>query len=187
MTAAIDPNGNQTDYVYNPLGLEASVTAPSRVVVENQKTYSGRPQTFKSYDVAGNLTQVLQPSLASGENPHLTSYTVNALGQVLESRSVTAGPGSSPAGTDIVADYTYDPNGNRLTQTSGYAKDSRLGKSWSYDSHNRVISETDEEGMVTSYTYDLVGNRTGITDPRNGLSGYQGTFVLSLSYNQFNR
>ncbi|MBK6837350.1 MAG: RHS repeat protein [Bacteroidetes bacterium] len=48
------------------------------------------------------------------------------------------------------------------------------GESFSeYNSYNDLISETDEEGNTTSYTYDDRSNRTGILTPDGGQTSIQ--------------
>lgn len=60
------------------------------------------------------------------------------------------GPGST---------YTYDSM-NRLTQVT--VEDGRIQGTYLYDISGNLTGQTDGAGHRTVYTYDLLGNRTGI-------------------------
>ena len=70
-----------------------------------------------------------------------------ATGQTLESRA-----------------YTYDNNGNKLTETDGSNT-----TAWTYDANGHKLTETNAYGTTsaatTHYTYDLAGNLISVTDP----------------------
>ena len=55
--------------------------------------------------------------------------------------------------------YVYDANGNLIEE------DSRCGETrYTYDALDRLISVTEPEGKVTTYTYDASGNRNRRSD-----------------------
>ena len=68
---------------------------------------------------------------------------------------------------DTIATYTYDSNGNRLSQTTDSDGDGNTDsiRTYTYDSDNNTLSESfdnDADGMVDSintYTYDSNGNK----------------------------
>jgi RHS repeat-associated protein len=81
--------------------------------------------------------------------------------------------------------YTYDANGNVLTETDAlgntttYAYDPVFNKvtsitdplghttTFTYDVRGNLLTQTDENGHTTSYTYDQAGLLTAINDPLN--------------------
>lgn len=179
-----DPENNVTDYTYNRLGLEATITESPRTVYENDTTIANvRPVTSKKYNPDGSLRSVSK-QLDASETIE-TVYTVNGLGWVL---STTAPVTSDDQPQNLVGRFSYDRNGNKLSELTGYATDSELkGKRWQYDDLGRVEAEIDELGQKTSYAYDAAGNRTGVIDPRQGNAAYASEFMLTLKYDQFGR
>jgi RHS repeat-associated protein len=173
-----DANGNIITYKYNELGLVSEIDQPARPVFENGVSATVVPKTIKNYFPDGTLQSVVQ-------GVRETDYTYNGLGKVLTSTSpVTTAVGK----TQVVVSNVYDPNGNLESQSSGYASDGIThSKAWFYDSHSRVHIQTDELNHSVTYTHDKAGNRISVTDPRQGLSSYQGNFSLALDYDQFNR
>ena len=71
--------------------------------------------------------------------------------------------------TDKVVQYAYDGNGNRLSMTT-YAKGVAAGATqtltYNYGSDNRLLSVTDQNGVVQAqYDYDWRGNRVEAVTP----------------------
>jgi RHS repeat-associated protein len=169
-TSATDQANVTTSYAYDEVGRLVSVTD-----VENNVT-------SYTYDEAGNkLTQ-------TDAEARTTSWTYDALGRVL-TRTLPMGQvesftydvvGNMLTRTDFNGDvvtYTYDVN-NRVTQID-YASDSTTDSftyddngnrltainaegtwTYTYDSMNRLKTETQPNGEVLSYEYDLAGNKT---------------------------
>lgn len=82
----------------------------------------------------------------------------------------------SADGEDLITSYSYDANGNRISQNI----DGDI-TSYSYDLYDRLTSMTDALGTTTSYSYDALGNRTKelIEDAQN-----QTLKHISYSYNE---
>ncbi len=74
-------------------------------------------------------------------------FVKTATGQTLESRA-----------------YTYDNNGNKLTETDGSNT-----TAWTYDANGHKLTETNAYrttgAATTHYTYDLAGNLISVTEP----------------------
>jgi len=71
----------------------------------------------------------------------------------------------------VSASYGYDTNGNRLnhnTTTGSYDEQDRLltygTASYSYTTNGELLSKT-EAGLVTNYTYDVIGNLINVSLP----------------------
>jgi RHS repeat-associated protein len=129
-----------TTYSYNAAGELSSETDPA-----------GKTTSY-SYDLAGRLTSALDPMSRT-----TTLQYDNA------DRVCSVDWGSSPAacgtGSHTIG-YTYDAEGNRLSMT-----DATGTTSDSYDSLDRLTSETTGAGTSVGYGYDLDTNLTSISYP----------------------
>jgi RHS repeat-associated protein len=126
-------NGGITTQAYDAAGQLVSLySATSAGLVVNRFTYS--------YDSAGNRTGVQE---SSGDR---TTWAYDRSYQLLHEKR------TGQTAFDVT--YTYDPVGNRLTQT-----DSGARTTYTYDATNEMLVALTAAGR-TSYTYDLCGNRT---------------------------
>ena len=139
-----DPNGLVTVLTYDKIGRLTSKTA-------------GAEKTAYAYDAVGNLTQLTRP------DGSYFAFTYDAARRLTTIRDAL--------GNTIV--YTLDAAGNR-TQIRVYdpTKALRRTRSFAYDSMNHLAKETGAQNQATSYTYDLQGNLTGVTDPLNHVTKY---------------
>ncbi|MFN2189396.1 MAG: RHS repeat-associated core domain-containing protein, partial [Candidatus Promineifilaceae bacterium] len=132
-----DPDGGVTTYSYDDLGQLESVTDPQ-----------SRTTNF-AWDPGGRL---IGQEFASGAT---ISYTVDAVGQVLEQWSNAPGGGSL-----LSREYSYDPAGNRLSVTDQDGETT----TYTYDALSQLTGAAYSVGGSISYTYDPAGNRTDLTD-----------------------
>ncbi|MEQ1916382.1 MAG: hypothetical protein ABL856_06620, partial [Gallionella sp.] len=146
-----------------------------------------------NYDAQGNLlTRTVQPTAdvtggagltaAAVGTPRTTTYTYNAVGQVL----TVDGPRTDAV--DITT-YTYDPAGNltsvknalnQITSLSNYDLNGRVGTltdpnglvtTLSYDPRSRLISRT-TGSETTGYSYDGVGQIKTVTAASGAIYSY---------------
>lgn len=134
---SVDPNGLTSSYLYDARG---------RLTTKNVGL-----QTFRySYDLAGNLTAVAQPS---GYNLTMGYDAAHRLTSVTDS-----------FGNRIA--YMLDLVGNRIGEQHFDASKTQIyTHSWTYDTLNRVASDVGAIGQTTTYAYDDDSNRLNITDP----------------------
>jgi RHS repeat-associated protein len=169
VTKTIDGAGQATAYEYDSANRLVKVTDPALKTTQYQ------------YDARSRLTAVVDAINQT------TSFTRDALGRVTQiSRGghsesfVYDAVGNRTQRTDFngaITNYTYDDL-NRLTGVSypdstqvSYSYDalSRLitatnqngTLSFAYDSRGRLSSSTDPYGIISSFSYDANGNRTG--------------------------
>ncbi len=177
--AALDPNGNLSLTAYNAFGLVSKQIAPTRSVQGVQQT----PEVDKNYYPDGSLLQSVEVALTSGEKVASVNYPdVNGVGWPLGVQTpvtTVVAQSASPSTASVTVNTVYDALGNKLQESSGYLGGTLVTKQWTYDSHGRILSSTDELGHTTAYTCDLVGNRTGVSDPLGN--------SIALLYDSFNR
>jgi len=97
-----------------------------------------------------------------------TEYGYDGLGRLTEVRQFLDGE-------TLTTSYTYDSQGNKLTQTDAEGRTTR----WSYDSMGRVLTRTLPMGQVETFAYDANGNPISHTD-------FKGQ-VTTSDYDQHNR
>ncbi len=158
VTEKADSRGKLFEVVYNPDG-----------------TIGRLGGTRYYYNFAGQMTCVM-PDCGLGanyeydnngaliktecDNGLTTTYTRDSRGRL---ESLRAGFAGETALLD--AKYTYDGNGNRTSRNEKFfMQNDRTPTSavtqYAYDSMNRLTMEN-RNGLATSYTYDMAGNRTG--------------------------
>jgi YD repeat-containing protein len=82
-------------------------------------------------------------------------------------------------------EYTYDPNGNRLTKKAAPNLPEESLWSWTYNSRGQPLTATDANGNVTTYVYgEVVGSDNykrliGIVEPADVAGGPQATTVFT--------
>jgi RHS repeat-associated protein len=176
-----------TTYTYNSTtGLLATETRPDNV------------QTVYSYDTNGNVIDILNRTTSTQVLILDYHYTLDAAGRqtqvVMTTPSgataqayvyddmnrlsqVTFSNSGTISSTSEVVQYTYDGNGNRLTQTtyaSGIANGATQTLTYAYGSDNQLLTVTDQNGVVQhAYSYDWRGNEVEDVMPtRTTLYGY---------------
>ncbi len=170
-----DPNGNVTAYGYDNDGRLTTVTD----ALLHQTTYTydvagnkltstdpdGKTTTY-TYDADGNVLTKTDPlshtwtyTYVAGHlakqvdaNGQETDYTYDSLGRLI----IEAFPGSSAT----TLQWSFDPDGN-LQQTV----DGTGTTTYRYDALDRLTEKDLPGGSKLSYSYDLAGNRTGLTLP----------------------
>lgn len=163
-TSLTGPDGLATGYVFDPMNRLTRIDAPEGITIHTyhpdglplQTTYPNGIRTENDYDNAGRLTEIRHVSEDAGQETILFRFG-----------------------------YTYDGNGNRLTQTFEGLGVPAETTEFTYDPADKMTRvDYPNEGII-DYSFDAVGNRlteTGI-DPRNDISTVNRTY----EYNTLNQ
>lgn len=171
VSVVTDPKGNTTQYQHNALG---NVIA----IVETEISDLGTPpQSYTStfqFDCLGRQTQtntaagvttqgydsrgnvVVQVDALGHESR--TSY--DGVGHTLQTVRDMNGNGANGDAPDIVQNQTYDANGRLLTQSD----DNGNVTTYAYDSMNHQVRTTHADGTLHQATHDVYGNEVQRVD-----------------------
>jgi RHS repeat-associated protein len=186
MASDTDAMGRRLEYVYYRDGLL------QRITLKNFHNPNGGTRDYvveeNTYDGAGNLVRKV-----GGNGTLVTTYTVDALGQVKQAVA-------DPAGLVRKTAYAYDGNGNvvqarrsgQWSNASGGALTDAETVDYRYDDAGNPVSETVSDGsgatVVTSYTYDRRGLLTSTTDPRGNVAGAdKAAYTTTYRYDELGR
>ncbi|WP_326829565.1 polymorphic toxin-type HINT domain-containing protein [Streptosporangium sp. NBC_01810] len=159
--SAKDSKDNETTYRYTAAGDLAEQTSPSGLKIQF------------AHDALGRVTSRTEIS-QTHPGGVVTTSTYDGLGRVL----THTGAGVKNEITDVThtrqTRYTYDTDGNKLTETAvdmtGGDPDRKI--SYTYNSAGRVETVTGPEGAVASVTWNTDGTRAGITDEKGTVYTY---------------
>ncbi|WP_026653211.1 DUF6531 domain-containing protein [Butyrivibrio proteoclasticus] len=167
ITSVTDPMGNVTRHAYNKAGLLTETINPDGTKKTWQYNEIGKVAAFTDED--GRTTYMAYNTMWQEERIILPNggeirYKYDLLGNRV---SVT-----DPE--NRVTKYTHDKMGNVLTE--GHVVSSAgdklevisVNKTYTYDGKNRIKTETDGEGNVTTYKYDKNDNLICKTDALGG-------------------
>ncbi|MEO0804185.1 MAG: putative Ig domain-containing protein, partial [Cyanobacteria bacterium J06642_2] len=158
MTAEIDPNGNRTEYTYDPAG--------NRIAV-NRITADGLThETQFIYDAADRQVEVID------ELGRSTVTTYDAAGR----QQITTFADGSQTETAYIqsegARIVIDENGNPTRHEFDgegrlIAVEDALSQrtEYTYDERGRLVAQTDAEDHITRYEYDGADRRTAVILP----------------------
>ncbi|HLJ98656.1 MAG TPA: RHS repeat-associated core domain-containing protein, partial [Streptosporangiaceae bacterium] len=188
------PSGCTTSYAYTT-GTEAAAgggTEPAGLV--KSATFPGGGVTSYTYDAAGDVAQVTDPlglitkygydnlgrqlsqTQVSDTYPNglTTSFSYDGQGRVITQTDPEVTDRVTGAQHTKVTSYTYDADGNVLTTTESDATGGDPSRTITdtYDTHGGLATTKDALGNVTSYGYDGLGDKTGVTNPAGMTTAY---------------
>jgi RHS repeat-associated protein len=193
LTRRIDALGDVTTSAYDPEGNVISQTDANGHATLS--TYDALDRRVSQTDAIGNVTQteydggtlpgcpLCGATPGSGlvtkqtdANGKVTYFKYDALDRLIRIvRKVGSTSDTIVPGVDAVVTYTYDPVGNRLTETEPNGNTT----TFVFDADNRRVQETNAAGDITRWTYDGVDNVTTVTAPNGN--------VTATTYDVLNR
>ena len=171
-----DPLGHTVSYTYDAQNHVLTTTDARQNTTTNSYDANGNLLTTQNPD--GGLTQnTYDPSshlLVSTQDAggNVTTYLYDAKGYLkTETDGVNGSTGSPLGGSNPqVTDYTYDANGNRITETKHESPANQV-TGFAYDSENRLVKTTYPDNTTTSTIYDELGKAVGQVDQKGRDTG----------------
>lgn len=173
---ATDALGRVTQFAYDKADRELTET----LLGYRNRDGSARNVVLErhAYDADGNVVEQ-----KTGGDLRTVTTTYDAVGRVTQ-RVL------DPLGVNRTTTYTYDGNGNELTETNAEGARSEDVRS-AYDDDDRLISETVENGatdLVTTFGYDTRGLHTSIVNPRGNAAGVTAAaYTTNMTYDALGR
>ncbi|NRQ32905.1 hypothetical protein HII36_13790 [Nonomuraea sp. NN258] len=161
LKTSTDAKGNVTRFSYNAAGDLAEQTAPTGLVVRRE------------HDALGRLISQTQVSDAHPDGVTST-FTYDTFGRT----ETETAPGVKNEITGVThtakTTFTYDPDGNRLTETVSDLTGGNSARTtvYTYDDHGRPETKTDPEGGQVRATWSTLGLQTSVTDELGSVYGF---------------
>ncbi|MFI7643439.1 polymorphic toxin-type HINT domain-containing protein [Nonomuraea sp. NPDC049400] len=156
-----DAKSNVTTFGYSAAGDLAEQTDPSGLV------------TKVEHDVLGRVTAQMQISDAEPGGVK-TTFAYDDFGRL--ATQTAPGVKNEISGVTHTAktSYTYDPDGNTLTETVTdlTGGDPERTTTYTYDAYGHQETSTDPEGGVVRTSWDKLGLQTALTDELGSVFGY---------------
>jgi len=149
---AYDPNGNVTNAVADPSGLDLWTRTQYDYLNRPVATSNALSRITRQYDSVSQLTNRTD---AASKN---WGFEYDALGRKTKN--------SRPTG--VTEQFVYDARGNRI----GFYNAENKPVTFGFDAQGRVTSITNAIGNVTRYQFDNNGNPTNRIDSMNRSTGY---------------
>jgi len=188
---ATDANGNVTAYAYDLLDrLVRTTDAEGRIATFTFDALSRPLGVFNpAIQAAALVSQTWTPnglkaSLTDAAVGHTTTFTYDRY-----DRLITIGYPAAPPQAATTETFTYDNNGNIVERRT------RANEKFTfdYDGLNRLIMKSVFGGQVVSYSYDLAGRLTSVSDnsaaivPAVSPTGSTVAYATTYTYDALNQ
>ncbi|MCC6179564.1 MAG: RHS repeat protein [Chloroflexi bacterium] len=172
LTTSIDGNGQVTRYLYDERNALQEVWESPQPWTDPASTPNPKIVTAYQYDHLGNLSRVTRAT-SDATYARATDYAYDGLNRPRTETEYPSWPSTAGA---LVLQSAYGSAGMRSTVVDQLGRTTSFG----YDALNRLtgIDYADPGTPDVAYTYDLHGNRLGMTD---------GTGATSYEYDQLGR
>lgn len=156
--AKCDLHGHETRYVYDELNRLIKEISPAVLSEDGQVIHA---ETSYEYDVMGNKIAVIDPRGFTTRQEYnlrgqpLTVYYSDGTQESFE-YTLSGNLAKSIDRKDLMTLYEYDLF-DRVTRKSQYAGDMLVSQTTKSYSTFHLLSEVDEAGVTTSYSYDWTG------------------------------
>ena len=163
VTSVTDPLGNVTTYDYTTGSFRDIATI---VRLNRPNDASDDVATKFVYDASGFLTTRID-----GDASGITIGVGVFIGRLNATTGFTAAAGgrglvattTSPRG--VVTRFGYNAAGQVLTRTVDASPGVTVTEAFTYDSRGGLLTQTDANGSVTTFAYDILGRKTSEKSP----------------------
>ncbi len=118
---------------------------------------SGGVTYYYTYDERGNRNRIINPL---GDT---TFFTYDSIFNQIETTT-------DPLG--VVTKFEFDDNGNSTKVYRAFGTSEQIETSFTYDENGNVLSQTDPNGNTRTFTYDEYGNKLTDTDPLGNTTAF---------------
>ncbi len=186
--AVVDPDGVRVDAVYDQANPLEVVVDPAGFALRTSRTYDGRGEILSQTDAAGNVARFgydgrgnLAVYTDAVDSRTLIDYDAagrpaagrDALGTATRASHDDSGRVTRVERLDSSGrllsrrDFTYDANGNRLSETvlrtiGGEVRG--LTRTFVYDARNRLVATVDPLGHTSRVEYNAMGKESAQID-----------------------
>ena len=182
VTYAYDPAGNLSSAAMPAAGIATTYDARNMPV---QETRTNGVNSGFTFDPVGRLLSLIHSNGAAAINTQTYAYdpvgnrigASNDISQALTTQSAAATvDASNELSSDAQTTYTYDANGNRLSESGPNGS-----YTYVWDTRNRLTSITDGNGNTTSFKYDSFQNLIEMDKTGAGIASQR--FVIDATQN----
>ena len=180
VTSVTDPLGNVTTYDYTTGAFRDIAT----IIRLNQPNDASDDVATKFvYDASGFLTTRID-----GEASGITVGFGIVIGRLNAATSFTAAAGgrglvattTSPRG--VVTSFSFNSAGQVLTRAVDASPGATVTESFTYDSRGGLLTQTDGNGGVTTFAYDILGRKTSEKSPDPDGTGPLPAITATFAY-----
>jgi autotransporter-associated beta strand protein/YD repeat-containing protein len=170
VTSVTDPLGNVTTYAYTA-GAFRDIATITRLHRPNDA--SDDVATRFAYDASGFLTSRIDDG-GTGRLNAVTGFTAAPGGRGLVATT------TSPRG--VVTRFTSNAAGQVLTRAIDASSGVSVTESFTYDSRGGLLTQTDGNGSVTTFAYDILGRKTSEQSPDPDATGPLPAITSAFAY-----
>lgn len=184
---SVDPNGERTEYVYDPAGRLTRLTSPKGMLTAAIHDFA----IFNDYDVLDRVSRETVYEVDQNGQITATLRTYYCYSQAGDLVSVTAPAANinppdfscSAPNLPYTTRYTYDAAHRQLSNVDPLGHT----ESTSYDANGNEASKTDENGKTTTNEYSQNDQLTKAVEPFKTVNGEPRNLTTKLEYDAVGR
>ena len=170
VTSVTEPLGNVTTYAYTT-GAFRDIATITRLNRPND--VSDDVTTRLVYDASGFLTRRIE-DFGTGRLNAVTGFTAAAGGRGLVATTTSS--------RGVVTSFSSSAAGQVLTRAVDASAGATVTESFTYDSRGGLLTQTDGNGSVTTFAYDILGRKMSEKSPDPDGTGPLPAITATFAY-----